>query len=49
MKNVSIIHTGTGVTVGRFYTLEEARQWLDSYGVSQAYKDQYYRIVGGAR
>jgi hypothetical protein len=46
IKNIVIIHTGTGVTVERFYSVAEAQAWMDGYRVSQSYKDQYYRIVG---
>lgn len=39
-----IYHTETGVICGRFATKNDAQQWLDSYMVSQSYKDRCYRI-----
>lgn len=39
-----IMHTGTGCLVATFNNRGEAEKWLAQYGVSQEYKDSYYRI-----
>lgn len=45
MNKYKIIHTGTLVTVDTFDTYQDARTWLDSYGVSASYKAINYKIV----
>jgi hypothetical protein len=35
----------TGVRCDLYASPEEARQWIVSYGVTQQYKDEHYRIV----
>lgn len=47
MYTHQIIDVVTGVRPSelRFESETEARTWLESYGVTQQYKDEHYRIV----